>query len=876
MKLFFFLLFPFGLAAQTKTTLATLKAKTAIPSTIAKTVFYTIAGTDTTFWKYKPGMFETSDNVLIIKNFKGQPIGAFVKLKPSQLPIVPPVVPTPEPTEKTFVLKNTVIDNPIFIDGGFATFDNLPYVYKGTDTARDFSVIIKATAWEVYLRVVDTIDNGRAIYFKGEGTLISSIGVIQGLNTKNQLRTAYWTNSCCSPGWRYSPPSGDSLKIELSFVDIKITVDGKPYITLTEFDHVDVGTVRLKTPARLQTVTDFSVTYKKRKPTLSDTDKRLFDGRDISIYEMSTVGSIDSLSNVLRVSKGTAKNYFIGQMLVVEAGCTRGFYGRKSGNMGTIDAGGSSPSEWIEDASMLKGIIRPNGYTIADKKTGIRSFTNGQGDWEVMNLYGNGANTGFYRAMSVPLALRPIITGIDAINDVIYLDRTAKATVINAPVTLDCAFAWNRLGEDANYNRYFEAYPRLSANYPALTDQYRGLRAIQRPFKLRLSGKITVSERIGIVGRDDVEVFADDTATIFSPKGVSTVWVFAQGSNRLKWKNIGLQGNVFDSSFTPVVYQFNHATGGPVTGHTLSDYVQNYFPQTFASGFDLGSATGLQFDNFSINDSWGAMGTQNLSYSTFTNTRFFRKYGIRTYSAWVYGFNSGSYGCTLSDFGVETPSVIGGVEFYNSDSCIVKRGRLINATAAANNGRKIFIEDVNITMKRGSMGLYYNENPGLNLNLNAPGGGTSGGYVKDFHINIEGPLDNQSLAMVGFSTQSNVKNVVFENCTYTLASGFLGVDNIVRGIGFSSGGENVILKDFVANVPADYDIRKYGWSSPLILYSGTGSIINSKSISAFYDPLKVRFESPLIKYRWTFVGGAIYINGKNPTIPLMNMNLDNL
>lgn len=99
--LFVLLLFSFFASAQTKTTLTTLKAKKTITSTTAKTMYYTVAVKDTSYWKWKPGMFSVSENVIIT------PAGAFVKMMYSQAaltpvpPVIPPVIPpTPIPTAK--------------------------------------------------------------------------------------------------------------------------------------------------------------------------------------------------------------------------------------------------------------------------------------------------------------------------------------------------------------------------------------------------------------------------------------------------------------------------------------------------------------------------------------------------------------------------------------------------------------------------------------------------------------------------------------------------------------------------------------------------------------------------------------------------------
>lgn len=870
-KLLFFLLFPLCVSAQTTTTLSKLKAGTG-------TSLNTVYKIGTRLYQGTTDKVSIGNDSTIIVNKRGTRYYRLTFEVP--VPVVKPIEPTPTPTttEKTVVaFRDKEFDNPVFNEDMSAamTYETLPYNYIGTDTARDMNVLLNASQWEVYLRYVDTVDNGRAIVVQGQGTWVQRVGVVQNLkDPAKMLRTLYYYDCCVNT----LPPSGDSLRIELSFVDIKITVDGKPYITLQEKDHLYSGSVRIKLAPRPQTVKDLAITYKKRKPTLSDSDKRIFDGEDFDIKELHTIGSIDSNSNALRVAKGTAKLFKVNQMVFIEAGYTRGFEGRKSGSMGTIDAGGSSPSEWIAEASMLKGIIRNDGYTIADKKTGIRWYTNGKGDWAQMSQNGNGMNTGFYSFMAVPKAFIDTIKSIDTVNDIIYFHTKAKAQVTNAPVYLDGVWPINRLTGHAA-NRFFGPYPRPYKEGATYENSVRNLEAIKKPFKLRLRGKIAISEQVNVMDKDDIEIFADDTATLYSPNGVSTASVFSQFCNRLQWKNIGLQGNVLDSSFTPVVYQFNYGTGGPVTGQTLSDYVFNFFPETYTSGFNLGNAKDMKFENVTLSDGFTAgLQTQNLKDSKFSNIHYKKKFGLRTYGGWPFGFNSGSHSDTLENFTIETPSVSGGFEAFNSDSCVFIRGRLVNATAAVNSGRSVVMEDIDIIMKTGAMGLYYNENPGLNLNLNAYAGAVSGGgRIKNFNIHIEGPLDNNTLAMKGYVVQANVKNVVFDNCTYTLGHGFLGKGKLTRAIGFSSDGDNITLRNFTANVPVDYDIRNYGWAEAMVLMaSNTGAILNSKGPAAFYDPAKVRFESPGIKYRWTFVGGGIYINGKIPTIPLENMNLDNL
>lgn len=818
----FFALVAFVASAQTKKTGSQLKALS-ITTTTARTVYYVVSGSDTTYYKWQYGYYPEGTLGLI---FTKANYGAFV-------PFVPLIQPQVLPVEKKVDVGPILTNYPVFKADNktFNIVEDLPFAFDGKDTARDEGVYVSGTSWEVYLRVVDQ-DSGRAIFFEGSGQTIYSVGVIQGLFTKQKLKTTYWHREKEN---LVIPPKGDSLYLEVSGFDITASVDGKPYITLKEFDHLYAGTVKAKTNVREQSL-DLTIVYKPRKALYSNTDERIFDGRDLDIKEAQTTGSIDSGSNVIRIAKGTARLYELGQTLITEAGHTKDFYGRKSGDMGTKDGDGSSPSEWIDGYQKLTGIIRPNGYHIADYKTGIRYYTNGKGEWAAMDANGNGSNTGFYQYMATGLAYRPIIIKIDYANDLLYCDHKSKATITDAPITLDISWAWNRLLSDPRYNLFFGYYPTVRDDSKPAYLNWRNLSAIILPFTLKIEGSPTSSERLYVINRRGVNIISDDLCIIKSPKGTSNAVCYMNGVNDCAVKNVYLQGNVLDSSFTPVVYGFNYGSGTPETGEVLRD-IPTYFNEvngTWASGWIVGDGNNIRFDNVYMLDGFtGGISTQNLTNSLFTNVGYKRRFPLRTYGGWPLGFNSNSHGCVMDGFEVDAPTIQGGFEAFNSDNCTFRNGKLRNATGAANSSRNYLIEKIAIHIEQGAAGKYRNENPGINLNQNARQGETKGGTVNDISITVDGPLDNDALAMVGIAVQADNDDISISNIRYKLGDGFIG-KTIQRGRAVVSDGKNTTVDRVICDFPKDYDFKKYGWTLTAVGIGATGTLTNSVFPSASY------------------------------------------
>ncbi len=524
-----------------------------------------------------------------------------------------------------------------------------PYILQTKENSRDQEVDTWMRVGRTFLRQTE---GGKAVYFelqlevpKGQLT----VGILTGQTETDYYPSAHFPLyrvedlSALLPDLRHTPTDGDYFTFGVDGMDIYAKFNGKEFLRFKEYRHMQPGAVAFKAPQGYG-LRSTTVRFKTDRPLFSDLANNILDMRDLGLQEMLTTGSIDALSNILRLNESSDPPFKVGDWIIAETGAEAG-----KGRRGTIGVGGVWPNLHYPNAAARDADtsqpVDMNAWIESDGTVWHWDGTEWRDVAHSMNEAG-GITEDYYVAKAVPKALRAVVTQVSADGLTLTLDEAAQASASNANVYLDAA-AKHLLNRTSDVPGW--AAPITPTNLVLLLP----------PGNFAIGDQIMLSA-IDFGGGSKSLIGAGTNATrIFSPRGTHSASIrfnYAPGSVA---SGFHLAGNVHDEGFGLGFRNPRLFSGNGI--------------REIGGTYNFGNNHGIYFNNSSdciardllISDVFVA-----LEVSASTNARLERiqvtMAAPRRSPQPVVLFNGGSVGGEVSDLSIDSAMLTMGIHISNS------------------------------------------------------------------------------------------------------------------------------------------------------------------------------------------------------------------
>lgn len=668
--------------------------------------------------------------------------------------------------------------------------DYKDYVATTTAVARD----VEVTSWGADITMFLRLNNGRALYFAWnheapKGAL--EIGIVINLTKgkeflQNGTYYRIWNAklSDAVPGYNPSDTSNDVFTFGASGFDIYLKYNDKELVRFKEYRHMAAGLIALQANKN-HGYRDVGLRHIATAPLFSNPDSGLIDLRDYGIRDISTAGSMEAGSNVLKIAQSS--NFNVGDRIIVEVG---GESGR--GLRGSVGVGGTYPNlSYANAAEMDADTARPNFTYAWIRDTGDVKWSHG-GKWVQDGRY--------YLQKVVPKALLAEIAAISSDGLSLTLDASAQVATIDANVYLDNLSYFTIAGD---VTRGPQAPNNIKIKLPA--------------------GRFAISGYLPIRAKTGWQIFGQNKAEteVFSPKGCRSATIEISESDYTVVRDLHLHGNACNNGF-----------GLEWAGDTVS---------TFPYGIHFASSRNCVAQDCKVTDAFMKSVGGGYAYNCWArrievvSTEAFQSY-VQWLIAWSDSELGGAEDCTI-----DSPYLTAGLEMFRSNGVIFRRISARNATFSSNSsGGNFLFEDCAITIEPDcqiSEASFSSYNPIFNINSNIQPPNPAmalGGRIVRQTITVKGYINANHDSLVYCSINKDNPNIIIDGTypdTKDPKGFFSGPDwhrgrNGFNGIFVRSSGQNATIRGMRFKGATDYDAHAPFGRGPVHTEGGSCRVID--------------------------------------------------